>query len=153
MKFTTLAHKIKVLFDDMSEQLMNLFICQLQKKLSSWLTETHLITNHNPQNLDQFNQFYKWLNQSYYNVILNITCYKRYHQQINQKASISPVTGLSAARSLEPIWHDPPHHKLHWATVPTHLNECWRCGEPDHFSKDCTKPQADKSVQIKKIEF
>ena len=31
-------------------------------------------------------------------------------------------------------------------------DECWKCGEPSHFSKDCTKPQINKPAQIKKIE-
>ena len=46
VKFTTLTHKIKALFNNMPEQSMNLFVHQLQRKLPSQLTETHLITNH-----------------------------------------------------------------------------------------------------------
>ena len=112
MKFTILTHKVKALFNDMSEQLMNLLIHQLWRKLLSWLIKAHLIANHNLQNFDQFNQFYKWLNWSYHDVILNITHCEKHHQQINQKASTLPVTGLSAARSSEPIQYDSPHCEL-----------------------------------------
>ena len=34
-----------------------------------------------------------------------------------------------------------------------HPDECWKCGKPDYFSKDCIKPQADKPAQIKEVEF
>ena len=144
MKFTTLVCKIEVLFNNMLEQSMNLLVCQLWRKLSSWLIEAHLIANHNLWDLDQLSQFYKQLNQSYHNVALNITHCERHCQWINQKASTLPVTGPSAARSSEPIWHNSPHHKLCWAAVLTCPDGCWRCGEPGHFSKDCTKPQANK---------
>ena len=138
-----MVHKVEALFNNMPEQSVDLLIYQLQKKLLSQLTEAHLIANHDLQDLDQFSQFYKWLNQSYHDVISDITCHERHHQQINQKAFTSPAVSPHIARSLEPIWH---------VTVPTCPDECWKCDEPDHFSKDCTKFQTNKSVQIKKIE-
>ena len=59
VKFTTLAHKVETLFNNMPGQLLNLLVCQLQRKLLSQLTKTHLIANHDLQNLDQLSQFYK----------------------------------------------------------------------------------------------
>lgn len=47
VKFTTLTHKIEALFNNMLEQSLNLLIHQLWKKLSSQLTEAHLIANYN----------------------------------------------------------------------------------------------------------
>ena len=47
MKFTILIHKIEILFNNISEQLVNLLIHQLWKKLLNQLTETHLIANYN----------------------------------------------------------------------------------------------------------
>ena len=152
VKFTTLTHKVEALFDGMPEQSMDLFVCQLQRKLPSQLTEAHLIANHNSQNLNQFGQFYKQLNQSYHDVASDIIHHEKHCQQINQKAFTLPAVSPRATRSLEPIQHDPPHCELHWAAVSTCPNECWRCGEPGHFSKDCTKPQTNKSAQIKEIE-
>ena len=143
MKFTTLAHKIEVLFDNMPKQLLDLLIHQLQRKLPSQLTEAHLIANHNSQDFNQLSQFYKQLNQSYHDVTSNITWHERHCQQINQKAFTLPAASPCVARSSESIQH---------ATVPTHSNECWRYDEPGHFSKDCPKPQVNKSAQIKKIE-
>ena len=153
VKFTTLACKIEVLFDDMSEQSMNLLVCQFWRKLLNWLTEAHLIVNYDSWDFNQFSQFYEQLNWSYHNVAFNITHCERHCQWINQKAFTLPVTSPCTARSLEPIQHDPPYHELYWAAVPTCPDECWRCGESDHFGKDCIKPQTDKSAQIQKIEF
>ena len=153
VKFTTLAHKVEALFNNMPEQSVNLLVHQLQRKLSNQLTETHLIANHDLWDFDQFSQFYKWLNQSYHNVASDIAWCEKNHQQINQKAFTPSATNPHVTRSLNPIQHDPPHHKLHWVTVSTCSNECWRCGEPDHFSKDCTKPQADKPAQIQEVGF
>ena len=131
IKFTTLVCKVGVLFNNMLEQSVNLLVCQLWRKLLSWLTEAHLIVNHNSQNLNQLSQFYEWLNWSYHDVAFNITWCERHCQQINQKAFTPPAASPHIARSLEPIWH---------AAVPTCSDGCWRCGEPDHFDKDCTKP-------------
>ena len=153
VKFTTLVYKIEALFDNMPEQSLNLFVCQFQRKLSNQLTEAHLIANHNLWDFNQLSQFYKWLNWSYHDVASDIACYERHHQQINQKASTPSVTGPSTAKSLKPIQHDSSYHELHQAAVLTHSNGCWKCGEPGHFSKDCTKPQAKKPAQIKKVEF
>ena len=152
VKFTTLICKIEALFDNMSEQLSNLLICQFKRKLLSWLIEMHLIVNHNLWDFNQLSQFYEWLNWSYHDVASNITQCERHCQQINQKASTSPAISPCVARSSEPIQHDPPHHKLHWTAVPTHPDGCWKCGEPGHFSKDCSKPQINNPAQIKKIE-
>ena len=52
VEFTTLACKVEALFDDMPEQLMDLLVCQLWRKLLSWLAEAHLIVNYDSQNLD-----------------------------------------------------------------------------------------------------
>ena len=145
VEFTTLVHKVEALFDGIPEQSMDLLVRQLQRKLPSQLAKAHLIVNHDPQ-------FYKQLDQSYHDVASDITHHERHCQQINQKASTLPVTGPSTARSSEPIRHDPPHRELRWATVPTHPNGCWRCGEPGHFGKDCTKLQANKPAQIKEVE-
>ena len=153
MKFTTLAHKIEALFNNMSEQLLNLLICQFQRKFLSWLTETHLIVNYDLQDLDQLSQFYEQLNQSYYDVTSDIIWCERHCQWINQKAFILSVTSLCAAKSLKPIQHETPHCGLPWAAVSMHLDKCWKCDEPGHFSKDCMKPQTNKSAQIKWIEF
>ena len=144
MEFTTLACKVEILFNNMSEQLINLLVCQLWRKFLSWLTEVHLIVNYDLWNLDQFSQFYEWLNWSYYNVASDIIWCEKHCQWINQKAFTSPATSSCIAKSLKPIQH---------AAVPTCPNGCWRCGEPGHFGKDCTKPQADKSAQIKEIKF
>ena len=152
MKFTTLIHKVEVLFNNISEQSVNLLVCQLWRKFLNWLTEAHLIANHNLWDFNQFSQFYKQLNQSYHDVASDIAQCEKNCQQINQKAFTPLVTGLHTARSLNPIWHDSPHCELCWAAVPTHPDECWRCGESGHFSKDCTKPQVNKSTQIQKIE-
>ena len=152
MKFTTLICKVGILFNNMPEQSVDLLVCQLQRKLPSWLTEAHLIVNHNPQDLNQLSQFYKQLDQSYHDVASDIAWCEKNCQQINQKAFTPPATGLRAARSLDPIWHNPPHRELHRATVPTRPDGCWRCGESGHFSKDCTKPQTNKSAQIQEIE-
>ena len=59
VEFTTLIHKIKALFDNMSKQLVNLFICQFQRKYLNQLTKIHLIVNYDSQNLNQLSQFYK----------------------------------------------------------------------------------------------
>ena len=137
----------------MPEQLINLLIHQLQRKLSSWLTEVHLIANHDLQDLNQLSQFYKWLDWSYHNVIFNITWCERHCQWINQKVFTSPVASPCVAKSLKPIQHDLPHYKLHWATVSTCSDKCWRCGELGHFDKNCTKPKINKPAQIKEVEF
>ena len=73
MKFTTLAYKIEILFNDISEQSMDLLVCQLQRKLLNQLIKAHLIANHNPQDFNQLSQFYKQLNQSYHDVASDIT--------------------------------------------------------------------------------
>ena len=143
VEFTTLACKVEALFDGMPEQLVDLLICQLQRKLPSQLAEAHLIANHDPQDLDQLSQFYEWLDQSYHDVASDITQHERHCQQINQKAFTLPAASPCVTRSSEPIQH---------AAVPTCPNGCWRCGEPGHFDKDCTKPQADKPAQIKEVE-
>ena len=143
MEFTTLAHKVRALFDSMPEQSVNLLVCQLQRKLLSWLTEVHLIANHDLWDLNQLSQFYEWLNWSYHDVVSDITWCERHCQWINQKAFTPPAASPCITKSLEPIWH---------AAVSTCPDGCWRCDEPDHFNKDCTKPQVNKSTQIKKIE-
>ena len=139
VKFTTLTHKVEALFNNMSEQLLNLLICQLQRKLPSWLAEAHLIADHDHWDLDKLSWFYKQLNQSYHDMASDISWRKRHCQQTTQKASTLPAISPHTARSLEPIWHEPLHHELHWAAVSTHPDGCWRCSEPGHFSKDCTK--------------
>ena len=83
----------------------------------------------------------------------DITWCERHHQWINQKAFTLPAASPRAARSSEPIQHDPSHCELCQAAVSTHPDECWRCGEPGHFDKDCTKPQTDKPAQIKEVKF
>ena len=115
MKFTTLAHKIRALFNSMSEQSVNLLVCQLQRKLLSQLAEVHLIANHDSQDFDQLSQFYEQLNQSYHDVASNITWCERHCQQINQKAFTLPAASPCIAKSSEPIQH---------AAVPTCLNGC-----------------------------
>ena len=80
MKFTTLTHKVEVLFNNIFGQSLDLLVCQLWRKLPSWLTEAHLIANYDLWDLDQFGQFYKWLNQSYYNVVSDIFWYERHCQ-------------------------------------------------------------------------
>ena len=112
----------------------------------------HLIANHNLWDFNQFSQFYKQLNWSYHDVMSNIFWCKRYCQWTTWKASTLPAASPCAARSLESIWHNSPHHKLYWAAVSTCSDECWRCGKPDHFNKDCIKLQANKPAQIKEIE-
>ena len=124
VKFTTLAHKVEILFNNISEQSVDLLICQLQRKLSNQLTEAYLIANHDLWNLNQFSQFYKQLNQSYHDVASDIAQHKKNHQQINQKAFTLPATSPHTARSLNSIQHDPFHHKLHQAAVSTHFNKC-----------------------------
>ena len=144
VEFTTLIHKVETLFNSIPEQSVNLLIHQLWRKLLSQLTEAHLIVNHDSQDLDQLSQFYEQLDWSYHNVAFNITQCERHCQWINQKAFTPPAASPCITRSLEPIQH---------AAVPTCPDECWRCGEPGHFGKDCTKPQTDKPAQIKKVEF
>ena len=152
MEFTTLTHKIGALFNNMPEQSLNLLICQLQRKLPSWLIEAHLIADHDHQDLDKLSQFYKQLDWSYHNVASDITQHEKHHQWINQKAFTLPAASPCTARLSEPIQHEPPHCELCWTAVPTHSDGCWRCNEPDHFSKDCTKPQANNPAQIKEVE-
>ena len=112
----------------------------------------HLIVNHNLWNFNQFSQFYKWLNQSYHDVASDIAQCEKNCQWINQKAFTLLATSPCAARSSNSIQYDPPHCELCWAAVSTHSDGCWRCGEPGHFSKDCTKPQANKPAQIQEVE-
>ena len=47
IEFTTLAHKVRTLFNNMSGQSLNLLIHQFRRKLLNWLAEVHLIANHN----------------------------------------------------------------------------------------------------------
>ena len=152
VEFTTLAHKVEALFNNMPEQLLNLLICQLQRKLLSWLAEAHLIADHDHWDLDKLSWFYERLDRSYHDVASDITWCERHRQWINQKASTPPAISPRVARSSEPIRHDPPHCELRRAAVPTRPNGCWRCGEPGHFGKDCPKPQADNPAQIKEVE-
>ena len=73
MKFTTLTHKIEALFNNMLKQLLNLLICQLQRKLPNQLTEAHLIADYDHQDLNKLSQFYKQLDWSYHDVASDIS--------------------------------------------------------------------------------
>ena len=143
VKFTTLAHKIEALFNNIFKQLLDLFVCQLWRKLPNWLAEAHLITDHDYQDLDKLSWFYKQLNWSYHDMASDISQHERHCQWTTQKAFIPPAASPCVAKLSEPSWH---------AAVPTCPDGYWRCGEPGHFSKDCTKPQTNKPAQIKKIE-